>query len=482
MVFRIIFVVALLVLSVYNFFYKISILQNQYYSIKRYVIYKKENMETIVINLFFALLSFILCFWNESFSFLFLFFFINHLNFKNIKLTNRIVIQFIVFCILNALNILFLLFNYSIHLLFIYSYSCFWISFIISSFIEKIKCFFFIKKAQNKLKKYKVTTIAITGSFGKTSCKNYCYELIKNQYKVLMTPHSYNTLNGVLLTINNLLKPYHEILILEIGVDCKKGMDKFTKYFDFDFCLVSAIGSQHIKTFKSIENIFNEKIKLLTNAKKGVVLNKDDLYLKRLNLNIKTISASSKDEKQDIHIQKVDNQLLIKIFTKQYKVNSSLIGKHNLSNLACCIAMAKLVKVDDYIIINAIENIKNVEHRLSINKVGKWTIIDDSYNANYVGFNNALDEIKNYGCYKVIITPGVIEQINDSSLELSLANKINSTCDLIILIDNPPISKYIDNKLSFNSFKDAYTYLKENYIDKELVLLIENDVPDIYLR
>ena len=154
MVFKIIFVVALLVLSVYNFFYKISILQNQYYSIKRYVIYKKENMETVVINLFFALLSFILCFWNKSFSFLFLFFFINHLNFKNIKLTNRIVIQFIVFCILNALNILFLFFNYSIHLLFIYSYSCFWISFIISSFIEKIKCFFYIKKAQHKLKKY----------------------------------------------------------------------------------------------------------------------------------------------------------------------------------------------------------------------------------------------------------------------------------------------------------------------------------------
>ena len=77
-----------------------------------------------------------------------------------------------------------------------------------------------------------------------------------------MTPHSYNTLNGVLLTINNLLKPYHEILILEIGVDCKKGMDKFTKYFDFDYCLVSAIGNQHIKTFKSIENIIKTKFEL----------------------------------------------------------------------------------------------------------------------------------------------------------------------------------------------------------------------------
>ena len=59
---------------------------------------------------------------------------------------------------------------------------------------------------------------------------------------------------------------------------------------------------------------------------------------------------------------------------------------------------------------------------------------------------------------------------------------MNSICDIIILIKNPPIGKLINQYLSFNSFKESYTYLEKNYKNEELTILIENDVPDIFLR
>ena len=196
---------------------------------------------------------------------------------KNLKITKRVIIQFIIFILCLSLNFLVIINKYCY---LIYNLFCYWISFAISVLIEKLKQKYYIKKAKEKLKNYKTKTIAITGSYGKTSCKNYIYEFLKDKYNVLISPHSYNTLNGMLLTINKSLKPYHNYLILEIGVDEKKGMNKFINNFSFDYCAVTCIGYQHLSTFKTIDNIAKEKCKLLNASTIMSIYNKDDFYIK----------------------------------------------------------------------------------------------------------------------------------------------------------------------------------------------------------
>ena len=349
-------------------------------------------------------------------------------------------------------------------------------------FLEKIKQIYYINKAKEKLRRQKIKIVAITGSYGKTSCKNYIYQLINKQFNVLVTPKSYNTLNGILISINKLLKPFHEVLIVEIGVDEKNAMNKYLKHFSFDVCVVTCIGNQHIKTFKTIENIKKEKTKLLYAAKETIILNKDDDNLKDLLFDKQTITCSANNNNADIFVKQENDLLNIKIYDNFYTTKSSLIGIHNICNLALCIGVSKAINTSNDVIINAISHLKNVDHRLSIKKDGKWTIIDDSYNSNYVGFKNALNVLKAYPCYKVLITPGVIEQSKNNNEDKNLAKVIEENCDLVILINNPSISNYIENKLSFTHFIEAYTYLKGNYLDKEMVILIENDVPDIYLK
>ena len=478
--------IILFLLQHYRFLINVNILQKQYYEINRFIIYFKQHKKILLFKLIVLLLSFILSFINRYFIFLFVLFFID--KFKNriikFKISKRVKRMFVIF---EIFNIFITYLSYKIHIepiSIILSFLLFYLVFYISLLIEHLILLKNIKKAKNKLKNYKTKVVAITGSYGKTSCKNYSKTLIESTYNTLISPMSYNTLNGLLITINNHLKPYHEVLILEIGVDKVNGMNKFLKHFKFDICLVTCIGNQHLKTFKSIENIAKEKTKLFKNAKECIVINNDDPYLKNIISDVKKISFSNIND-ADIKVTlKEENlsysSLQIDIYGKSYLTNTKLIGSHNINNIASCIAIAKGLNIDDKTIINNIGKLKNVEHRLSIINKNKWTIIDDSYNSNYVGFINALKVLNKAKNTKVLITPGIIESKNIDNEYL--AKQISSIADVIILINNPILSNYIDNYLSFLSFKDAYTYLENNYNDESLTILIENDLPDIFIR
>ena len=151
-------------------------------------------------------------------------------------------------------------------------------------------------------------------------------------------------------------------------------------------------------------------------------------------------------------------------------------------NLSLAIAVAIILNINMADIIKSINHIKNVNHRLSLVKKGQWQIIDDSYNSNYDGMINAIDVLKNFSGFKVIITPGIIEtKLNDKQKD-EIANKINETVNLALLINHPIFEAQINNKLAFMSFKEAYSYLESNYKNKDLIILIANDLPDIYIK
>ena len=71
--------------------------------------------------------------------------------------------------------------------------------------------------------------ITITGSYGKTSTKNYLAKILSEKYNVLYTPGNFNTLLGITRTIRTQLKPTHEIFVCEVGIDRVGEMEKINK-------------------------------------------------------------------------------------------------------------------------------------------------------------------------------------------------------------------------------------------------------------
>lgn len=152
----------------------------------------------------------------------------------------------------------------------------------ISNLIEKLLLKKYIKQATQKLIKYNPNVIAITGSCGKTSVKNYIYECLNDELILYKSPKSYNTLVGLLITINNNLRSYDNTFILEMGLSHKNDIKKITKVIIPNISIITEILPSHLETMKTIDNIIDEKMQIIKNTKPNglIIINNDNEYIK----------------------------------------------------------------------------------------------------------------------------------------------------------------------------------------------------------
>ena len=112
-----------------------------------------------------------------------------------------------------------------------------------------------------------LTIIQITASYGKTSIKNFLYQILKSDFRCYKTPRSVNTLAGLVRDINEALPADTQIYIAEAGARLSGDIAEITEFLAPQIVVVGEIGAQHIEYFKSIENIRKTKLEALTSAR-----------------------------------------------------------------------------------------------------------------------------------------------------------------------------------------------------------------------
>ena len=118
----------------------------------------------------------------------------------------------------------------------------------------------FCNKAKKKLKENpNLKVVGITGSFGKTSTKYAVNTILSQKYNTLMTPESYNTTMGVVRTINEKLSSTHQLFICEMGAKYVGDIKEICDIVDPTYGILTAIGPQHLDTFKSLDNVRKTK-------------------------------------------------------------------------------------------------------------------------------------------------------------------------------------------------------------------------------
>lgn len=473
-----------ILISINNLYKYNQIMQQQFYEIRRYLkIIKKQSC---VYDFILLLLSIIVYIANSKILFYMFLLILLIYNFPRtnksiikLKITKRIVRMYLIqliMIIMYSYLVNQMIFEFQSVLIGVYSFLfgyLYLVPFIIGNIVELIIREKYLLKAKRKLNKYNPRIIAVTGSFGKTSTKEYLLSVLSSTYRVIGTPKSYNTLLGITSFINNSLNDYYDYLILEVGVDKKNGMNKFLKLFTPDISVVTGLAPQHLSTFKTIENIANEKLKLANAAKDKAFINGDFELLK-------------KENKKYYYCHSEDIKLIEKGFEyKNAKYLTNLFGSHLFINLAIVIEIAKYLKVNGNILKEEIKKITNAKHRFECFKNGNNMIIDDSYNSNLYSFSKALDSLSKIDKYKIIITPGLIELENKSyEYNAIVAKKCLEVCDKIYLVGNniafKEILKSTEKLETFSSFNDAYKNAILINVDK--VILIENDLPDIFIE
>ncbi len=119
-------------------------------------------------------------------------------------------------------------------------------------------------------KKFNYPVIAITGSNGKTTVKEWLYHLLSDEMRIIRSPKSYNSQLGVALSLLE-MHDKADLAIIEAGISKAGEMNALQKMIQPDFGIFTSFGSAHEEGFSSKEEYLEEKLKLFQNCKKTLV-------------------------------------------------------------------------------------------------------------------------------------------------------------------------------------------------------------------
>lgn len=374
---------------------------------------------------------------------------------------------------------------------------------IINKPAEKMVYLSYKTKAVNKLKAMNnLKVIGITGSYGKTSSKNILSDILNVKYNALPSPKNFNTPYGLIITVNNHLDKFDDILIAEMGAYKVGEIKDLCDLVKPKYGILTKIGTAHIEIFGSQENIQKGKFELIESLPHdgiGVLNGDDELqvnYKLKNDCKIIWIGIDNKDVDVRALDIKTSNKgttfnVIFKGDKKKYEFTTRLLGYNNIYNILASLALSKEFGLTVDQMKKAVLGVKSVEHRLELRPAGNITYIDDSYNSNPVGSKMALDVLKDMPGQRIVMTPGMVE-LGDKSYELNkkFGTFMKDAADVVILVGEK-ITKPIKDGLKevkFNdkniyvvkSTKEAFNLVKSLANGKESYCLIENDLPDIY--
>lgn len=339
--------------------------------------------------------------------------------------------------------------------------------------------------------------IGITGSYGKTTIKEYLNTILSVKYNTLASPASYNTPMGLVKTLN-LLKDDTQILIMEMGARRRGDIKTLCDIFKPSIGIVSGIAPQHIETFGTLEAIVDTKYELIEGLKRGgfAVFNGENDYTARMSLRAgSVVKCLQKVSTGRIHAENVSTtcegtRFELVIDDCSVECTTDVIGVHNLQNILMAVAVADRLGMNAQEIAKGISMLKSPPHRLEVIRSDNGVIIiDDSYNCNTVGAQAALDTLKLFNARKVIATQGIVE-MGDAEAEANyqLGAAMSAVADLVIAIGERGAiirkglldAGYNPTKIiSVNNLMDA----QERFgivLKSGDVLLLMNDLPDNY--
>ena len=131
-------------------------------------------------------------------------------------------------------------------------------------------------------KKFNYPVIAITGSNGKTTVKEWLYHLLSDKMRIIRSPKSYNSQLGVALSLLEMHEKA-DLAIIEAGISRSGEMESLQKMIQPDFGIFTSFGSAHEEGFSSSEEHLEEKLKLFQGCKKTLVSSSIQLEKNKLN-------------------------------------------------------------------------------------------------------------------------------------------------------------------------------------------------------
>ena len=243
--------------------------------------------------------------------------------------------------------------------------------------------------------------IGITGSRGKTTVKEWLYQLLKDDYRIVRSPRSYNSQIGVPLSLWD-IDNNTDLAIIEAGISTIHEMDNLQAMIRPTIGIITNLGSEHNDGFDSMEQKAQEKAKILNNCECIVYCADDPLVTHTIAPLVESdvalaISWSRNHCEAPLQVDSADRTE--NATTLHYTFNDEdgevmipFIADRDIDNAITCLAVLLHLGLDGDTIAQRMAALTPVGTRLNvIEGVNNCTVIVDSYTSDYNSLTPALN-------------------------------------------------------------------------------------------
>lgn len=334
--------------------------------------------------------------------------------------------------------------------------------------------------------------IVVAGSVGKTTTTIAITKVLSEKFKVISTSDGSPNLDPVFNLPITILKsrPKTEKIVLEFGIEYPGEMDFYLSLIKPKTVVVTRLSYEHGEYLGEIEDILKEECKVIEKLKAGdlAVMNWDDLNSRKAAEKTKATVTFFGTDPQNCHIW-ADN-IRIENFKTIFELNkgvervevvSSLLGKHQIYALLAAAAVGISNDIPLVSIRKGLEKVQPPEHRMQLFAgEGGSVILDDTYNAQPVAVEEALETLNQVSAKRRILILGEMRELGKHSdkFHREIARKIyKDKIDLVFLGDGDAgiIADEL-GKLGFPSARLRSNLTRDQIVEEMVKIISLGDV------
>ncbi|MBK7843701.1 MAG: UDP-N-acetylmuramoyl-tripeptide--D-alanyl-D-alanine ligase [Bdellovibrionales bacterium] len=281
-------------------------------------------------------------------------------------------------------------------------------------------------------RKNKAKIVAITGSSGKTTTKEFAASILQKKYKTHFSQGSYNNHWGVPITLLG-IRPEHEVAVVEMGMNHAGEISELCRIAEPDITMVTNVGSAHIGELGSQEAVAEAKWEIYRTCPDSIqIYNLANSFTRKMHESATmSIGKNLKARKKiftfsghgdvDLNVVEVGLDFIRvngHIGNKKGEVRIPIFGRHNVENTMAAAALALSLEMEPDAIWQALAGLKTSWGRNQLVRLRSGTrVLFDGYNANPESMAALLSNFTEVSCEgnKILVLGEMLELGMDSS-------------------------------------------------------------------
>ena len=331
-----------------------------------------------------------------------------------------------------------------------------------------------LQKVASRRDDFKGQILAITGSRGKTTLKEWIFQLMEPLSDISRSPRSYNSQIGVPLSMWE-LTPSATLGVIEAGISRKGEMQALAECIQPDTVIITNIGDAHSDGFASDMEKAQEKILIASTPKTSHVIYNIDTALideafKNSGLPAKSFTWSIKDNpkadlKAQIEAKEGEINVSYEYDGSSGRFTAPLDSEADIENAMNALAFMLLNGIDRNVIAERFANLHKIGTRLNVSEgVNDCSVIYDSYTSDFSSLRPALDFLRRRK------TPNQTSTLILSDIHHESEDAGTLYANIAVLLKRAGINRFIGVGPIISTHKDLFGPNSEFYEDTASLL------------